>query len=94
MVAMAIRAVTGGAKLPADEKSAVGEARCSDERRELAADGVRAAKAAVTAALRNIKPYDGPSRIWFAYQAKLSEGCGWLAAIVSGLPVGVVSPKF
>ncbi|OGT88089.1 MAG: hypothetical protein A2298_02465 [Gammaproteobacteria bacterium RIFOXYB2_FULL_38_6] len=48
-----------------------------------------ATKKMITDALRYVKSYNGPSRIWFAYQDSLSEGCRRLSAIVSGLPVGV-----
>jgi len=48
---------------------------------------VKEIKASITAAMRYIKPYDGPSRIWFTYQNSLFEGCNRLAKIVSGLPV-------
>jgi hypothetical protein len=44
-------------------------------------------KKSITTAMRYIKPYTGPSRIWFAYQSSLQEGCNRLSAIVSGLPV-------
>jgi len=37
--------------------------------------------------MRYIKPYEGPSRIWFAYQGSLSEGCARLTKIVSDFPV-------
>ncbi len=37
--------------------------------------------------MRYIKPYESPSRIWFAYQGSLSEGCARLTKIVSDLPV-------
>lgn len=41
----------------------------------------------VTAALRYIKTYNGPSSTWFSYQDSLSEGCSRLASIISELPV-------
>ena len=44
-------------------------------------------KKEITEALKYIKPYNGPSRIWFRYQASLQEGCNRLANIVSELPV-------
>jgi hypothetical protein len=43
--------------------------------------------------MRYIKAYKGPSRIWFAYQNSLSEGCNRLSALVSDLPVGEQTAK-
>ena len=40
-----------------------------------------------------VKPYDGPSRAWFAYQNSLQEGCNRLAKIVSDLPVSEQTVK-
>lgn len=37
--------------------------------------------------MRYIKPYHGPSRLWFSYQNSLSEGCNRLAKVVSELPI-------
>ena len=37
--------------------------------------------------MKYIKPYNGPSRLWFSYQNSLTEGCNRLAKIVSELPV-------
>ncbi len=37
--------------------------------------------------MRYIKAYTGPSRIWFAYQNSLDEGCARLSKLVSELPV-------
>lgn len=37
--------------------------------------------------MRYIKPYHGPSRLWFSYQNSLSEGCNRLAKVISELPV-------
>ena len=41
----------------------------------------------ITDAMRYIKPYNGPSRVWFSYQNSLVEGCNRLAKIISDLPV-------
>lgn len=44
-------------------------------------------------ALRYIKPYRGPSRIWFSYQNSLEEGCNRLSALLSKLPASKQTAK-
>ena len=44
--------------------------------------------------MKYIKPYNGPSRIWFSYQNSLSEGCNRLSKIISDLPVSPQTAKF
>jgi hypothetical protein len=88
MVAVAIYAVMGGKKLSDEDKRFVSQATCSGRLGELSKEELATTKKSITAAMRYIKPYTGPSRIWFAYQNSLSEGCNHLSAIVSGLPVG------
>ena len=43
--------------------------------------------------MRYIKGYTGPSRIWFAYQGSLDEGCARLSKIVFELPVSFQTAK-
>lgn len=43
------------------------------------------AKLQVTAGMRKIRAYDGPSRIWFSYQRSLDIGCGMIQEAVSDL---------
>jgi hypothetical protein len=43
-------------------------------------------KQQVTDAMRHLKAYTGPSRIWFSYQRKLATGAGIIAHAVSALP--------
>lgn len=87
MVAVAIRAVTGGEKLTDEDKQLVSQPVCSGLLGELSEEELAATKKSITAAMRYIKPYTGPSRIWFAYQNSLSEGCNRLTKLVSDLPV-------
>lgn len=87
LVAVAIYAVMDGQPLAAKDKQLVTRPLCSGRRGELSKSELAATKKSITAAMRYIKPYSGPSRIWFAYQDSLSEGCNRLAALVSGLPV-------
>ncbi|MDP2630309.1 MAG: hypothetical protein Q8P56_02780 [Candidatus Uhrbacteria bacterium] len=87
MVAVAIRAVTLGEPLLEEEKQRVCDAVCSGQVGELTKEQLTDVKKKITSALRYIKGYTGPSRIWFAYQSSLCEGCAHLSAIVSELPV-------
>lgn len=87
MVAVAIRAVTGGKALSDEDKQQRNQVSCNDRLGTLGKVELAAVKKAITAATRFIKPYNGPSRIWFAYQGSLQEGCNRLSAIVSDLPV-------
>lgn len=87
MVAVAIYAVQGGKPLTQDDKQVINSPVCSGRLGELSQAELAATKKSITSALWYIKPYNGPSRIWFTYQNSLSEGCNRLAALVSKLPV-------
>jgi hypothetical protein len=93
IVAVALYAVSEGKKIDEARMSASAAPMSSGQRGALNRDRILEIKGEVTAAMRCIKPYDGPSRIWFAYQASLSEGCARLADIVSGLPVCPASAR-
>lgn len=69
------------------------EPSCSNKKGELDQADLVKIKASITAALRYIKSYNGPSRIWFAYQNSLSEGCRRLTALVADLPVSAQTAK-
>ena len=87
MVAVAIYAVLKGEPLTEKEKQSIDSPSCSGKLGVLTKEELDEIKKSITAALRYIKPYYGPSRIWFRYQDSLSEGCRRLSAIVSNLPV-------
>ena len=87
MVAVAIQAATGGRPLGDEDKRPMGQPTCSGQRGELNKEQLAATKKAISAALSYIKPYRGPSRIWFRYQRSLAEGCNRLSALVGELPV-------
>jgi len=93
MVAVAIHAVMGGKKLSEEDKRLVSQAVCSGQLGELSKSELAATKKAITAGMRYIKSYEGPSRIWFSYQSSLSEGCNRLSKIVSELPVSEQTAK-
>lgn len=88
MVAVALHAVLQGRKLREEEKRQRTEPTCSCKMGILNGTRTAETKASITTALRFIKPYNGPSRIWFSYQNSLTEGCNRLASIISDLPVG------
>mgnify|MGYP001560266022 CR=1 FL=1 len=73
MVAVAIRAVTGGKQLTDEDKRLVSQVTCSGRLGELNKEELAAVKKETTGAMKYIKPYNGPSRIWFSYQSSLSE---------------------
>jgi hypothetical protein len=87
MVALAIYAVMHGKPLTDEDKQLVSSPVCSGRLGELSKEELAATKKAITSAMRYIKAYTGPSRIWFTYQNSLDEGCNRLSAIVSELPV-------
>jgi len=89
MVAVAIRAVTGGKALTPEDKRQHNQVSCSGRLGTLSGTELSRVKKLITAAMRYIKPYNGPSRVWFAYQDSLQEGCNRLSAIVCDLPVSV-----
>lgn len=87
MVAVAIKAVAGGKPLSDEDKLPISQVACSGRAGELGKAEFATTKKEITSAMRYIKPYRGPSRIWFSYQNSLSEGCSRLTKIVSELPV-------
>jgi len=87
MTAVAIYAVMGGKKLNKEDKEFETQPICSNRKGELSKEKLVETKKAITSAMRYIKPYRGPSRIWFTYQNSLDEGCARLSILVSELPV-------
>lgn len=87
MLAVAIYAVKSGGQLSEEDKERVDSPVCSGKLGELSKTALAKTKKAITGAMRYIKPYNGPSRIWFAYQDSLSEGCARLSKLISELPV-------
>jgi len=87
MIAVALYAVKAGEPLDAQEKRLLSVPVCSGKLGELTNKEAKAVVAAMSGAMRHIKPYNGPSRIWFAYQGSLKEGCNRLSVIISELPV-------
>lgn len=93
MVALGIYMVKNGEPLTDEDTIIVYGPTCSGQKGQLTDQDLAAVKNEITDNLRYIKPYHGPSRIWFAYQSSLSEGCHWLAKVVSDLPVSLQTAK-
>lgn len=93
MVALAIYIVMDGKMLTQEDKRVVHNPTCSGRSGTLSHKELSTTKKSITDALRYIKPYTGPSRIWFAYQNSLEEGCHRLSALISDLPVGILTAE-
>lgn len=87
MVAVALYAVLGGKPLKQEDKKVIYSPKCSGNLGELSKKQLTEVEESINAAIKYIKPYRGPSKIWFSYQDSLSEGCNRLSSIVSELPV-------
>ncbi|MBU1028798.1 hypothetical protein KKE28_01180 [Patescibacteria group bacterium] len=93
IVALSIYAVMDGNKLRDEDKIQVAGPVCSGKLGELSKEVLAETKKAITLAMRYIKPYNVPSRLWFAYQNSLDEGCARLAKLVSDLPISEQTGK-
>ena len=87
MVALALYVVMDGQPLSDKNKQVSYCIECSAQCYALSKEELMAVKKDISKSMRYIKPYSGPSRTWFANQDSLREGCNWLLAIVSDLPV-------
>ena len=94
MVAVAIMAILKGKKIDEKDKKVVSAPTSSGQQRELSKKEISDVKKSISSAVKYIKSYNGPSRIWFAYQNSLSEGCNRLSKIISDLPVSPQTAKF
>jgi hypothetical protein len=86
MIAVAIYALKKGKLLTAEEKTQHNEIKFCGKIGNMTPDQLNIYKVEISGAIRYIKAYTGPSRIWFAYQDSLSEGCNRLSSIFSLLP--------
>lgn len=93
MVAVSIYAVMRGEPLKDEDKKVFSSPVCSGKLGELSSENLKTTKQNITAAVKYIKAYIGPSRTWFAYQDSLAEGCSRLAKIISELPVSLQTAK-
>lgn len=67
--------------------------KVEDEPEESPTD-LDAVKQLVAAGMRKIKPYHGPSKIWFSYQRELDVGSGMIEAAVKNLPAAKEHTKY
>jgi hypothetical protein len=86
MIAVAIYGLKRGKRLSKEEKTRGERIRFSGKKGELSEEELEGIKGEISAAMRYIKAYTGPSKIWFAYQNNLVKGCNRLAAVFSKLP--------
>jgi len=86
MIVAAIYALKKGKPLTDEERTQHNEIKFSSKIGNITQDQLNLSKAEIFGAMRYIKAYSGPSRIWFAYQDSLTEGCNRLASIFSSLP--------
>jgi len=93
MIALAIYALKRGKELSYEERKFTASPVCSGKIGILTEKELSEIKTEITSAMKCIKSYEGPSRIWFAYQASLTEGTRRLAEIVSKIPIGYESAK-
>jgi len=87
VIALALHAVMDGRPLNNEDKNTDYQAKFNGQIGVLNKGELAAVKKSISASMRYIKPYSGPSRTWFANQDSLREGCNRLSAIVFGLPV-------
>lgn len=87
MVAVTIHACLDGKLLANEDKKIINGPECSGKLGELSKEELSAIKKEITQAVRYVRAYEGPSRIWFAYQGSLDEGCARLSKVVAELPV-------
>ncbi|MDP3957213.1 MAG: hypothetical protein Q8Q10_01805 [bacterium] len=93
MIAVAIFSLLGGKKLTEEERKKQSGIEWNGRIGTLGKDDFARVKKSLTGALRYVKPYNGPSRTWFAYQNSLEEGCNRISAILSDLPAGKETAK-
>lgn len=94
MVAVAIKVLSGDKPLSESEKDKIELPIYSGVKGELNKNEFLELKKSVSNAIKYIKPYEGPSRKWFAYQNALDEGCSMLTEIVSHLPASRQTANF
>ena len=87
VVALALHAVMDGRSLNDKDKNLGYQAKRDRQQGALTKEELAVLKKSISASMRYIKPYRGPSRTWFANQDSLREGCNRLSAIVFDLPV-------
>lgn len=87
LIALGIYAVLRGKPLDQKLKQDTSVLEFTNHLGQFSPQELKDVKKSITHALSYLKGYTGPSKIWFAYQDKLSEGVHRLTQIVSTFPV-------
>ena len=87
MIAVAIQAILKGKPFPDKFTKIITSPVCSAKIGSLSTSQSKKLKTEISQAFRYIKPYNGPSRIWFQYQDSLIEGSRRISEIISHQPV-------
>lgn len=87
MVAVAICALMKGHPLEESDKIMIEIPTCSEVIGELSSEEIKTLKQEISAAMRHIRSYNGPSSTWFSYQDSLIKGCRLMSKIISRIPV-------
>ena len=66
----------------------------AEEFKEESPENLDAVKQLVASGMRKIKPYNGPSKIWFSYQRELDVGSGIIEESVKNLPPNKENAKY
>lgn len=66
----------------------------AEEVKEESPNDFDAVKQLVASGMRKIKPYHGPSKIWFSYQRELDVGAGMIEVAVRNLPAGKENARY
>ncbi|MCK5581543.1 MAG: SWIM zinc finger family protein [Candidatus Omnitrophica bacterium] len=93
IVAVSLYIVMNGHPLKEEDKQFSVGVRCSGRLAGMSKEELSGVQKSISAAMRCIKPYSGPSSTWFRNQDSLSEGCRMLSAIVSDLPINQETAK-
>lgn len=93
MIAVGIHGLKKGKPLTEKEKIQQNEIIFSGKTGEINQDTLRLFRTEISGAMRYIKAYTGPSRIWFAYQDSLTEGRNRLSVLLSRLPANRQTAK-
>ena len=87
LIALGIYVVLRGKPLDQKLKQDTSVLAFTNRLGQLSPQELKDVKKSITHSLSYLKSYTGPSKIWFAYQDKLSEGVHRLTEIVSDFPV-------
>jgi hypothetical protein len=93
LVALSIYVALDGAEITAGDLEMANQPLFSGQLGELDSEEIARYKITISSAMKLIKPYSGPSRIWFRYQNDIDEACTIIEEEVSKVPVSRSSAK-